>query len=435
MPPGSAARQTRAKARLLSFRSLPNPAVFRHDGASRPERGERRHETYRNSRRTRRGRRSFRIAGGDQPRAAGPRRKAGLHRRRDQDHPLPRAVAGARAIRSEQPGLGETRRDRVRDAPVLRSAPLRKRNAVVLELPRAGAQLDRQPHARRRHERGRSQHADARESAREPLVRMERRVRQPVVPEPAPDPRPARAGRDAAPRGAARARRRAAVLPPPADDEAVFVDVGKALAAFQETLVSGRTPFDRFRDALAKATEPPLGTYSEPAQRGLKIFIGKGGCTTCHSGPNFTGGEFFNTGLSRFAPRGQPDAGRQDAIRQLMENRFNLLGPYNDDKTGTMAARTREASLEKASFGEFKVPSLRNLILTAPYGRDGGAETLAEVVRHYAALDPVRLHAKDGRPAKPLNLTPREQTDLVVFLESLSTFSNPWRPDDGGQCY
>jgi len=42
---------------------------------------------------------------------------------------------------------------------------------------------------------------------------------------------------------------------------------------------------------------------------------------------------------------------------------------------------------------------------------------------------------KDGQPARPLNLTPREQTDLVVFLESLSTFSNPWRPDDGGQCH
>ncbi len=206
------------------------------------------------------------------------------------------------------------------------------------------------------------------------------------------------------------------------------------LAAFQETLVSGRTSFDRFRDALAKAEQPPAGTYSEPAQRGLKIFIGKGGCTACHSGPNFTGGEFFATGLSRFAPRGQPDPGRQAAIRQLMESRFNLPGPYNDDPTGASAARTREASLEKASFGEFKVPSLRNLILTAPYGRDGGVETLAEVVRHYAGLDPVRLHAKDGRPAQPLNLTPREQTDLVVFLESLSTFSNPWRPDDGGEC-
>ena len=230
--------------------------------------------------------------------------------------------------------------------------------------------------------------------------------------------------------------RKAFGTPPSAsDDEAVFVDVGKALAAFQETLISGRTPFDRFRDALAKAERPPRETYSEPAQRGLKIFIGKGGCTTCHSGPNFTGGEFFRTGLSRFAPRGQADPGRQAEIPQLMKSRFNLLGRYNDDKSGASALRTREAALEKAGFGEFKVPSLRNLILTAPYGRDGGVETLAEVVRHYAALDPVALHAKDGRPAKPLNLTPREQTDLVVFLESLSTFSNPWRPDDGGQCH
>jgi len=234
---------------------------------------------------------------------------------------------------------------------------------------------------------------------------------------------------------ACRYRKAFGAAPSPADDEAVFVDVGKALAAFQETLVSGRTPFDRFRDALAKAERPPSETYSEPAQRGLKIFIGKGGCTLCHSGPNFTGGEFFRTGLSRFAPRGQPDPGRQAEIPQLAKSRFNLLGRYNDDKSGASALRTREAALEKANFGEFKVPSLRNLILTAPYGRDGGAETLAEVVRHYAGIDPASLHAKDGRPAKPLDLTPREQTDLVVFLESLSTFSNPWRPDDGGVCY
>ena len=80
------------------------------------------------------------------------------------------------------------------------------------------------------------------------------------------------------------------------------------------------------------------------------------------------------------------------------------------------------------------MPPLRNLMLTAPYGRDGGIETLAEVVRHYSSLDPVRIHARDGRPAQPLALTPREQTDRVVFLESLSTFSNPWRPDDAGQC-
>ena len=222
--------------------------------------------------------------------------------------------------------------------------------------------------------------------------------------------------------------------PSPTDDEVVFVGVGKALAAFQETLTSGRTPFDQFRDALARSEPSSAWTYSEPAQRGLKIFIGKGACTNCHTGPNFTNGEFFNTGLSRFAPLGKPDPGRHDGIRQLLASRYNLLGPYNDDKTGESAAHTRQASLANENFGEFKVPSLRNLVLTAPYGRDGLVETIAEVVRHYADLDPARLHAKDGKPAVPLKLTAREQTDLVVFLESLSTFSNPWRPDDGGRC-
>lgn len=222
--------------------------------------------------------------------------------------------------------------------------------------------------------------------------------------------------------------------PSSADDEAVFVDVGKALAAFQETLMSGRTPFDEFREALARGELSPFFRYSEPAQRGLKLFIGKGGCTSCHSGPNFTNGEFFNTGLSRFAPRGKPDPGRHAGIRQLRESRFNLLGFANDDATGASATRTRQVALEEGNFGEFKVPSLRNLMLTAPYGRDGSVDTIAEVVRHYSGIDPVRLHARDGRPGSPLNLSPREQTDLVVFLESLSTFANPWRPDDPGRC-
>ena len=133
----------------------------------------------------------------------------------------------------------------------------------------------------------------------------------------------------------------------PADDEAVLVGVGKVLASFLETLVSGRTPFDRFRDAVAKGEPPSNWNFSEPAQRGLKIFIGKGACTECHSGPNFTGGEFFNTGLSKFAPRGLPDPGRPEGVRQVLESRFNLLGQYNDDKTGAAAERTRKASSGK----------------------------------------------------------------------------------------
>ena len=222
--------------------------------------------------------------------------------------------------------------------------------------------------------------------------------------------------------------------PSPANDEAVLVDVAKALAAFQETLSSGRTPFDHFREALARGVAPAATTYSEPAQRGLKIFIGKGGCSNCHAGPNFTSVEFFSTGLSRFEPQGKPDPGRPAGIRQLLQSRYNLLSAYNDDTTGASAAHIRKVALEKANAGEFKVPSLRNLHLTSPYGRDGSIDNIADVVRHYASLDPIRLHAKDGLPAKPLNLSAREQSDLVVFLESLSTFTNPWRPEEGGRC-
>ena len=223
--------------------------------------------------------------------------------------------------------------------------------------------------------------------------------------------------------------------PSPTDDEAVFVNVGKALASFMETLVSGRTPFDQFRDSLARGQSPAAGTYSEAAQRGLKIFIGKGGCTNCHAGPNFTNGEFFSTGLSRFAPGGKPDPGRAQGVRRVLESRFNLLGPFNDDASGASSTYTRTASLEKTRTGDVKVPSLRNVVLTAPYGRDGSIDSLAEVVRHYSSLDPAGLHARAGTPGKPLNLTAREQSDLVVFLESLSTFTNGWRPDDGGRCH
>ena len=119
--------------------------------------------------------------------------------------------------------------------------------------------------------------------------------------------------------------------PPPADDEAVFVNVGKALASFQETLVSGRTPFDRFRDAVAKGSRLPTGTSPSRRCAASRSSSARAPAPTCHSGPNFTGGEFFNTGLSRFAPQGKPDPGRQEGIRQVLESRFNLLSQYNDD--------------------------------------------------------------------------------------------------------
>ena len=79
----------------------------------------------------------------------------------------------------------------------------------------------------------------------------------------------------------------------------------------------------------------------------------------------------------------------------MLESRFNLLGLYNDDPTGASAARTRQVSLQRDDFGEFKVPSLRNLLLTAPYGRDGNVDTIAQVVQHRRSRP--RHHPRERR--------------------------------------
>jgi cytochrome c peroxidase len=209
----------------------------------------------------------------------------------------------------------------------------------------------------------------------------------------------------------------------PANDDAVLADVGKALAAFQETLVTGRTRFDEFRDALA---EGKSNDYPAAAQRGLKIFIGKGNCSTCHFGPHFTNGEFADTGVPFFVGKGRVDSGRHAGIKKLRDNPYNLLGRFNDDAAKRTAVGTRHVDLQHRNFGEWRVPSLRNVALTAPYMHNGSVATLADVVRHYSALNEERLHADGERILKPLKLTQAEAEDLAAFLESLTAL-NPTR--------
>lgn len=204
---------------------------------------------------------------------------------------------------------------------------------------------------------------------------------------------------------------------PPAEDEQLLVDVGKALAAFQETLVSGRTPFDEFRDALARGD---TSSYSENAQRGLRIFIGKGNCSTCHFGPHFTNGEFADTGITFFVAPGRVDSGRHAGIQKLRNNSFSLVGRFNDDASRSSATGTRHVELQHRNFGEWRVPGLRNVAQTAPYMHNGSLATLRDVVKHYSELNEERLHADGERLLKPLKLSEREVDDLVTFLESLS---------------
>jgi cytochrome c peroxidase len=222
---------------------------------------------------------------------------------------------------------------------------------------------------------------------------------------------------------ACRYRKTFGAVPSATDDEGVLVGVAKALAAFMETLDSPPTPFDQFRDTLARGERVAPWRYSEAAQRGLKIFIGKGGCDRCHSGPNFSDGGFHANGFAALGKRA--DAGRSEGVKRLGASRFNLLGPYNDDPARSGEA-TRKVLNEVGDAGAFKVPTLRHMMLTPPYGHHGEVERIADAVRHYSETG--------GPELEPLHLTAAEQTDLVVFLESLSTFSNPWRPDDQGRC-
>lgn len=202
-------------------------------------------------------------------------------------------------------------------------------------------------------------------------------------------------------------------------DERVLVNSTKAIAAFVETLVSARTPFDEFRDALERGDRAAAARYPLGAQRGLRTFVGKGSCNVCHLGPAFTHGEFADIGI-RFFVRGGVDPGRYGGIKRVVADRFNLLGLYSDDGSGRNAAKTRHLHLQPRNFGEFKVPGLRNVALTAPYMHNGALATLADVVRHYSELDEDRLHADGERILKPLRLSPEESADLVAFLESLT---------------
>jgi cytochrome c peroxidase len=210
------------------------------------------------------------------------------------------------------------------------------------------------------------------------------------------------------------------VYGPRAGDEPVLVNVGKALGAFLEVIRSGRTAFDDFRDALAAGDGSAAARYPLAAQRGLKTFVGPGRCNVCHLGPHFTNGEFHDVGMRFVVAPGRVDGGRHEGIKRLRADRFNLLGPYNDDVTGTAATKTRHVEPNHANFGQFKTPSLRNVALTAPYMHDGRLGTVRDVVRHYSGLDMERIHAHGEQLLRPLGLSETEIDDLVAFLETLT---------------
>lgn len=217
---------------------------------------------------------------------------------------------------------------------------------------------------------------------------------------------------------ACRYERTFARKPTTADAEATMVDAAKAIGAFVATLVSPRTPFDEFRDALVRGDRRAAARYPLAAQRGLRLFVGRGNCALCHIGPRFSNGEFADTGLPFFSRPGQVDPGRHGGLEALHASSYNLLSRWAD---GGDATTTRHVMPQHRNFGEFRVPGLRQLVHTAPFMHDGSLARIEDVVQHYSALDEERLHADGERILRRLDLTPLQALDLTAFLRSLSS--------------
>ena len=218
---------------------------------------------------------------------------------------------------------------------------------------------------------------------------------------------------------------------PGTDDEKLLVDSAKALAAFQATLVSPRTPFDAFRDGLLSGDREAMARYPAAAQRGLKIFI-EANCAACHFGPRFTNGEFGDVGVPFFTRPGEVDSGRLDGLAKLANSTFNLLGRHNDDTSGASALRTRHVQRLHSNFGEFRVPSLRQLG-SGPFMHNGHLATLEDVVKHYSEVNPDRLHSDAIPLVRSLALSAEQSADLVAFLRTLSAEAPP-RPAPPALC-
>jgi cytochrome c peroxidase len=204
-------------------------------------------------------------------------------------------------------------------------------------------------------------------------------------------------------------------------NEQNLVNVGKSLAAYQETLTTGRTDFDRFRDALKAQNWAAAARYPKSAQRGLALFIGRGNCSICHSGPLFSNGKFYDSGVPYFVEAGRVDKGRLGGIEALQASPFTLDGLYSDDAEKTGAWAVRQLAPQDLNLGTFRVPSLRNVAKTGPYMHNGSLRHLKDVARHYSNINMEHLHADVKNTLFPLQLTEGEINHLVAFLQTLSS--------------
>jgi len=206
----------------------------------------------------------------------------------------------------------------------------------------------------------------------------------------------------------------------------VFANLGKAMAAYERTLQPGHSRFDRYAQAVQAGDVEGLRVLSAQEVLGLRLFIGKAQCATCHNGPLLSDQAFHNTGVPARDPD-RPDHGRGPALARVQGDEFNCLGRYSDAPVQACVELRFIATSDPAMEGAFKTPGLRDVALRPPYMHAGQVATLEDAVAHYrrspaAAVGQSEL-ARDGIAVpgrQAIRLTDEEARQLVAFLGALS---------------
>ena len=204
----------------------------------------------------------------------------------------------------------------------------------------------------------------------------------------------------------------------PKDQQAVtrvFVNIGKAIAAYERLLIPGAARFDRYVEALVAGGDEPTKILNRDERAGLRLFIGKAQCINCHNGPLLTNHEFHNTALlSR--PGSLPGKGRINAVQAVLGDPFNCLGDFSDIHPRE-CIELRFIRAGDNLVGAHKTPSLRNTAKTAPYMHAGQLATLEDVIDHY---DDAPAAMVGHNEAKALSLRDKEERQLEAFLHTLT---------------
>ena len=194
----------------------------------------------------------------------------------------------------------------------------------------------------------------------------------------------------------------------------VFVNLGKALEAFERGIRYGQSRFDRYVAWVSDSAGAKREPFSAAERNGARLFIGRAQCARCHSGPLLTDNQFHNVGIGASEPA---DSGRFVGIRLADSSEFNCSRKYSD-APGADCAELKFAKRGTADLvGAFRTPALRNVALRPPYGHHGEFKTLAAVLEHYNRAPAASLGHSE---LEPLRLSKTELNELEAFLKTLS---------------